>query len=109
MAHGSVNVLEEKFVETVVEPFPHVSVFVHPTDAPRCLRHVDVVKLAEGDRNTVVDDVFIVEELTETVTDTEKRQRVKQLQVQIYHDAVEIEEVHRKLGEEKPKRKPHEI
>lgn len=102
VTHAGVDVLEQELVQPVVEPFPHVWVFVDAADAARRLRHVDPVQLAEGDGHAVVDDVFVVKELSHQVTDAEERQRVQQLQVQVENDAVYVKVVQGELRQEEP-------
>lgn len=72
MTHAGVNVFEEKLVKAVIEPLPHVGVFVNAANAAGYFRHVDVVKLSERYRNSVMNDILVVEELTEAVSDSKE-------------------------------------
>jgi hypothetical protein len=93
----------------VIEPLPHVGVLVDPTNAARSLWHVNSVEVTEGDGNSVVNDVLVVEELSRQVPYTEEGQRVEEFQVQIADDAVNVEEVQTQLGQEEPEGKPKKV
>lgn len=104
-----VNVLEQELVESVVEPLPHVRVFMNSADADRRLRHRDSVELAEGDWHAVVDDIFVVEELAGEVANSEERQRVEQFEIEIEHNTVDVEKVQSELCQEEPETKPEQV
>lgn len=109
LTNACVDVLKEKLVEPMIEPLPHVGVFVHTTDTARCLWHRNPIQMAERNGNTIVNDVLVVEELTHQIADAEKCQRVEQFQVEVHNDAINVKIVERKFSQHEPEDKSHEV
>lgn len=66
------NSLEQKFVQSVVEPFPHISIFMYPANTFGLVRHFYAIKLPKSNSSSVKYYVLDVEKLSHQISQTEE-------------------------------------